>query len=171
LADVSRAPLYLYDLPTLTGTKLQLATVVQLSEHPNIRGIKCSDEPSYTRRLIDHIDGRPFRVIMAQPDLIDVFFRFGIREQLDGMFALCPEWVVDLSKQVLKGDFAAAAARQRQVSALRFTLIKHGLFPAFTAAMNARGIPGNFAPMPYQALSEEQCAALLAEPVLRELLS
>ncbi len=43
LADESRAPLYLYDLPQRTRCKIQLATALELSNHPNIRGIMCSD--------------------------------------------------------------------------------------------------------------------------------
>src|SRR5687767_9158895 len=40
LADASHHPLFLYDLPILTGTKLELDTVLRLAEHPNIHGIK-----------------------------------------------------------------------------------------------------------------------------------
>lgn len=44
LADRSCKPVYLYDLPDLTKTALHLETVLQLSKHPNIHGIKCSGE-------------------------------------------------------------------------------------------------------------------------------
>jgi len=50
LADVSRAPLYLYDLPILTGTKLSLETVLAVARHPNVRGIKCSADLGWTRQ-------------------------------------------------------------------------------------------------------------------------
>src|SRR5205085_6899259 len=72
LADVSKAPLFLYDLPQLTRCKLQFETVLELTKHPNIRGIKCSDEPAYARSLFDRV-GHSFRIIIAQPELIDVF--------------------------------------------------------------------------------------------------
>ena len=58
LADVSRAPLYLYDLPQRTGCKIELPTAVELSKHPNIRGIKCSDEPGYAGEIMDAASGR-----------------------------------------------------------------------------------------------------------------
>ena len=44
LADQCRKPLYMYDLPQRTRTNLELETVLQLAEHANIRGIKCSGE-------------------------------------------------------------------------------------------------------------------------------
>src|SRR5579862_689062 len=66
LAEECRHPLFLYDQPTITGCKLKLETVLRLAEHPNIRGIKCSDEPSYARQLIDR-QPHGFRVILAAP--------------------------------------------------------------------------------------------------------
>ena len=66
LADRSRKPLFLYDLPGITRTKLELETVLQLSKHPNIRGIKCSGDWPAVWRLINCVDDG-FRVIPAQP--------------------------------------------------------------------------------------------------------
>jgi dihydrodipicolinate synthase/N-acetylneuraminate lyase len=170
LADVSRAPLYLYDLPALTRTKLRLETVLELARHPNIRGIKCSDEPGYTRQLID-LATNSFRVIIAQLDLIDVFLRHGVRDHLDGMFAIAPGWVVALGRCAERGDWDAAARYQRNISALRRVLMKHGVFPTFTVLMNARGIQGRFAPRPFRSLSDREREVVLADPVVRELLS
>ena len=65
LADFSRSPLYLYDLPGLTGTKLTFETVLAVAKHPNVRGIKCSCEFGWTRQLID-MAPQGFRVIAAQ---------------------------------------------------------------------------------------------------------
>ena len=105
LADECKAPLYLYDLPQRTQCKIELETTLQLAKHPNIRGIKCSDEPSYARRIVD-ILGDSFRVIVAQPMLVDVFLKFGIYEHLDGMFAVAPELTVSIGKYAAAGDWA-----------------------------------------------------------------
>ena len=76
LADRSRKPLYLYDLPGVTRTKLELETVLQLSKHPNIRGIKCSGDLPSIWRLINSV-GDAFRVIPAQPLIVDFLVRGG----------------------------------------------------------------------------------------------
>jgi 4-hydroxy-tetrahydrodipicolinate synthase len=57
LADASPVPLVLYDIPYRTGVRLELATLLELAGHPNIRAIKdCGGAVETTRALI--ADGR-----------------------------------------------------------------------------------------------------------------
>jgi len=170
LADVSRAPLYLYDLPQRTGCKIELATALELSKHPNIRGIKCSDEPGYAREIIDALGPR-FRVVIAQPVLMDAFLRFGIMEHLDGMYAIAPQWAAGIALEATRENWIAAATHQRLLNRLRGLAVTYGVFQMMTAVLNARHIPGNFAPLPYQPLGSASREALLADPTIRSLLA
>ncbi len=169
LADRSRNPVFLYDLPVLTKTGLEIETVQQLAQHKNIRGIKCSGEIGQTRRLIDGVPNG-FRVIVAHAHLVDILFRHGVREQLDGVFALAPAWVSAIRIAAEAEKWTAAAATQRKLSALLGVLHKYGVFQTFSLLCSAKGIPGNFMPAPLASLSELQTAQLLAEPVVRDLL-
>jgi len=170
LANLSARPLYLYDLPGLTGVKLSMETVLKLAAHPNIHGIKCSGDFGWTRQLIDCAPAG-FRVIVAQADLIDVLLRHGVREHLDGVFSLAPHWVERIVHAARAGNWAEAADAQGRLSALLRTLKEYGVFATFTALLNQRGIPGNYAPAPYQPLDAERVESLLAEPIIREFLS
>lgn len=170
IADASRHPLYLYDLPVLTGTKLSLDTVATLARHPNIAGIKCSCEFNWTRQLID-LDLPGFRVIVAQAELIDVLFRAGVTAHLDGIFAAAPHWVGDIARNAVRGDWDAAAEAQRKLIAL-LQLVREGpVMPTFSAIMNARGIPGNYAPRPHRPLDPRRAEAVLQSPIVQELLN
>lgn len=169
LADISKAPVLLYDLPARTRSKVELNTVLELAKHPNIKGIKVSDEPAYTRQLIDLVP-KNFRIVMAQPDLVDVFLRHGVGEHLDGMFAAAPHWTSAIIRNGLEGNWPAAADYQQRLSGLKRALIKYNILPAFSALLNARGIPGNFAPLPYRALTAAQREKMLAEPIVQQLL-
>ena len=165
LADESRIPLYLYDLPAITGVGLEVSTVVALSKHQNIAGIKCSGEFSATRRLIDSLD-TPFRVIVAQPEMIDVVLRHGVTENLDGMYSVFPRWVTAMGRAAKAKRWDEAARLQQQMNAVRRAMIEVGVWGSFTAIMNARGIPGRFAPRPIQMLNEVERSAFLAcDPV------
>ena len=170
LADLSRSPLYLYDLPGLTGTKLSLETVLTVARHSNVRGIKCSCEFSWTRQLIDAAP-KGFRVITAQADLVDILIRHGVTQHIDGVFALAPDWTVGIARAATAGDWDAAAALQRKLSTLLQALREFGIFPSFTALLNARGIPGNYGPAPMRPLSNERREQLLALPIVAELLA
>ncbi len=57
IADISPAPVLLYDIPYRTGSTLALDTLLTLASHPNIRAVKdCGGDATKTRALI--ADGR-----------------------------------------------------------------------------------------------------------------
>ena len=168
LAEVSKAPLYLYDLPVVTGTKLTRETVAELARHPNIRGVKASCDFDDTRQLIDAV-GKDFRIIVAQPSLVDVMLHHGVCNHLDGMWAIAPQWTVEIGRLAAAGDWDGAADHQRRLSTLRGLFPKYG-FSCFTTIMNARGIPGNFVPRRFIPLGDQQVQALLDEPIVKRLL-
>jgi dihydrodipicolinate synthase/N-acetylneuraminate lyase len=155
LAQESRHPLFLYDQPAITRCKLEMETVVRLAQHPNIRGIKCSDEPSYARQLIDRC-ADDFRVILAAPLLIDVFLRYGVMEHLDGVYCLCPRQIVDLGRACAFGHWDTAADLQQGVNRVTRLLRAHGIWQTFTALMNALGIPGRFRARPHLQWGERE---------------
>jgi 4-hydroxy-tetrahydrodipicolinate synthase len=170
LADRSQKPLFLYDLPGRTKTTLELDTVLQLAKHPNIHGIKCSGEYTGTRRLMDRLRDA-FRVVPAQPLLVDMLVRCGVRENLDGVFAILPALAVSIAEAAEKGDHALAAARQSDLTEFLHLIVgKYPLFPACTVVLNARGIPGRVHPVPMKTLDADQASKLLDEPLLRKLL-
>lgn len=171
LADATSKPLYLYDLPGLTGTKLSISTVETLAIHPNIRGIKCSGAWEETRQLIDRV-GHNFRVIPAQPHLIDQLVRLGIRDNLDGIFSVAPDWSVGAAQAAESGDWAKASSLQQKLSQLLLLLReKYTIFGGCEVILNARGIPGRLAPAPMRRLNEEQRNQLLDEPLVRQLIA
>jgi 4-hydroxy-tetrahydrodipicolinate synthase len=66
LADTSRCPLALYDIPYRTGVQIELATLLDLAGHPNIVAVKdCGGSIDKTTALIQ--DGR--LAVMAGEDM------------------------------------------------------------------------------------------------------
>ncbi len=163
LADESRAPLYLYDLPVMTRTKLERDTVLAIARHPNVAGIKCSDEPGYARQVRDLAPER-FRVILAAPTLMDVFLQTGFSEHLDGVFSLCPRQVVEIGRAITHGEYARAADLQQGLNRTLAVLHKHGVWNPFTTLLHALGIPGRIKPRPHAAWDDETERRFLAEP-------
>lgn len=170
LADLSSKPLYLYDLPQTTGTKLEVETVLKLAEHPNIHGIKCSDHFVTIRPVLDSI-GDEFRVIVAQPNLMDVLLRSGVREHLDGIYGLVPEWIEKMVAATESEDWNELALIQQDLSELLRLLVTSSapLFSTVTTILNMRGIPGNFAPRPMRPLTAAEQAQLSEHPLIQKL--
>jgi len=169
IADASRAPLFLYDIPQLTRAKIEIDTVLTLAKHPNIKGIKCSDDPAYMRQLIDLIGGE-FRVVMAAALLLDTFLRQGFREHLDGIFCLFPQHVVALGRAAANEDWCAAAQIQHGINRTMRLLRGYALWPAITTLMNDLGTPGKFRPRPYRNWNIDEIERFLADPETQEVL-
>lgn len=171
LADHAQKPLYLYDNPYLINTKLDIETVLELSKHPNIRGIKCSSDWAWTRHLMSRIDGT-FRVIPAQAELVDMLVRCGVRDNLDGIFAVVPDLLESIVEAAELGDWELAAAQQKKMTGLLCLLrTKYPLLPACSAILNARGIPGQVFPSPLKPLMPQEREQLFAEPLICTLLN
>lgn len=170
LADRSRKPLYLYDLPDITKTTLELETVLQLSKHPNIRGIKCSGAWAATRRLMDCV-GDTFRVVPAQPEMVDMLVRCGVRDNLDGIYSIVPDLATSIVEAAERGNYSLATLQQSKLTDfLRLVVNGYPLFPACSAILNARGIPGKVHPRPMKSLDGAQSEKLFHEPMLRAVL-
>ena len=87
---------------------------------------------------------------------------------IDDMFNISD----DIVAAVAAGDHALAASRQRRlVRLLDAVRAPFSLFPACSAVLNARGIPGSVAPRPLQPLTPAQREQLLALPVVQELVA
>jgi 4-hydroxy-tetrahydrodipicolinate synthase len=165
VADMSPFPLYLYDLPQITKVKIELSTMLELSKHPNIHGAKCSHNPLFVRKVADAVEDRPFEIISAQFDLIDMFLHHGLLLQLDGFFCLMPEWLAQIKTAHAKGCFQTVTKIQRQMTDLREAFLPLGIFPAFTVAMNLLGFEGSFHPSHMRPLDKD------LEPRVKQLLT
>jgi 4-hydroxy-tetrahydrodipicolinate synthase len=168
LADISKAPLFLYDLPSFTGVKLEVPTVFELSKHPNIAGIKFSGALNDALDLIGSVHPS-FRVIVAQADQVDAICEQGVTNQLDGVFSLAPEWTKEITNAAESGNWVAAAAAQQRVSGILSLLREYGVYPAYHALMHVREIPGLFAPKPFQLLSDAKRNILASHPLIGSL--
>ena len=170
IADVSRAPMYLYDLPQLTGVKLDTDFILTVTEHPNIHGVKCSGEPQATRDLIDRV-GDSLRVIISQPCLVDVLLQGGINQHLDGIYGLYPAWLGMIAQFGAEGRWDEAAAVQRKLTHVLMVMRRMSVMQAYSEVLNARGIPGCYAPRPFQPLSESDRQTLFDDDVVKEILA
>ena len=154
IAENSPFPVYLYDLPQRTKVKIELETVLRSSQHKNIKGIKCSDDSSWTKKLFDKFPGRDFEVISAHYDSIGVLLEYGMKLHLDGFFSIMPSWLGEIKAAFSENDFEKITHIQKKMTWLRNEFIKIGVFPAFTEAMNLLGFEGSFHPSHLVPLGE-----------------
>jgi len=170
LAAESRAPLYLYDLPQRTKVSLHAETVVELARHPNIAGIKCSGDVAEAVRLRELLSREGFRVIVAQPLLMDILLRGGVTQHLDGVFAILPRLVRSIADAEEQGNKTESEERLSLLRRFLLKICESGVFPGMTVVLNHQGIPGNFAPCPFAQLTGNTVENLLKDPAVIEAL-
>jgi dihydrodipicolinate synthase/N-acetylneuraminate lyase len=124
---------------------------------------------TWTRELMDLLP-EAFRVMVAQPALLDTLLQSGINEHLDGVWAIAPHWAMRVGEAAGRGDWSAAAEHRQALSHLRGMISRLGM-PVATTLLNARGIPGNFAPRPYRPLSKDLATQILQDKVVMRLLA
>jgi 4-hydroxy-tetrahydrodipicolinate synthase len=157
VADASPFPVYMYDLPSVTQTKIAADTCLRLMAHPNIAGIKTGNLETARRiERAKHAVDPDFVVLFSGLDVFDAAYGYGLTRQLDGMFACTTPINARLYDSLAAGDRRAASEALDRILLLRDTFMRVGVFAGFSYAMNALGFPGNFAPDYTPPLSAEQ---------------
>jgi len=169
LANYASKPIYLYDLPGLTGVSIDVEMMQTLADHPNIAGIKCSGAWQGTRQLMGAMAGR-VRVIPAQPLMMDQLIRLGVEDNLDGIYSIFPELTVKIIEAAESNQWAEAEQLTHELSELLLVLISYRVMPAALAILNARGIYSATTPRPVNPLSKEKQEKLLKEPAIAKYL-
>jgi 4-hydroxy-tetrahydrodipicolinate synthase len=169
IAERSPYPLYLYDLPAITKTKITPATVERLLAEPNIRGIKTGDL-MIVRRLVNR-PRNEFELMYANLDTTDIAWTYGAHTFLDGMYSVTAPLATKLVACLKSGDSEQAAKALDDIVRIRDAMLAAGLWQAYTSGMNLLGYRGRFHPDYLPPVPEEklmtvrQCMAECGLPV------
>ena len=136
---------YLYDHLPITKHKITFNIVEQLIQEPNIKGIKSGDLV-LIKQLSDSFAGRDFSTIFSNSDLFDVAHTYGIKRNLDGIFACMPKSTSKAYGFFETGDIKNAKLVLKQMMDVRDKMLSVCIWPAFTCAMNLLGYEGSFSP-------------------------
>lgn len=147
-------PVYIYDLPVVTKTKISIKTIEYLMSQKNIKGIKTGDIVT-AKVLADITDPKDdFEIFFSNLDIFDVAYKFGIRRNLDGMFACTVPLASKMYACFEREDYQNAGNYLNGILMLRDTLVGVGVFAGFTHAMNLLGYEGIYSPDYYVKLDE-----------------
>ncbi len=168
LASASPLPLMLYNMPGCVGIHLDLETVVELSEHPNIVGVKdSSGDLQYFRSLCQQFSGNPdFAVFMGPEELLPEAVAAGADGGVCGGGNLLPHVYVELFEAAIRDD-AAEISRLRNVVVEVFRHIykdpagQMNLIPALKLALQHCGLCASCVAPPLPAVTAEHERQLL----------
>lgn len=163
LADASPLPVFLYNMPSKVKVFLNVPTVVELSRHPNIVGVKdSSGNQSYFQSLLYHFAGSDFAVYMGPEEQMIAAVLCGGDGGVSGGANLFPELFVKAYRAAAAGDVEEARRLQKRIMHLSDSL--YGLEPgsdasfvkAIKCSLELKGIASGYLPLPYTAFKGEQ---------------
>ena len=162
LADACPLPIFLYNMPSKVKVFLNVPTVVALSKHPNIVGVKdSSGNQSYFQSLLYHFAGTDFAVFMGPEEQMVAAVLCGGDGGVSGGANLFPELFVKAYKAAVAKDVDEARRLQKRIMQLSDSL--YGLEPgsdasfvkAIKCALKVKGIGTGYLPLPYTAFCPE----------------
>ncbi len=171
VADVSSVPVVLYSMPELTGIALAPETVVRLSEHENIIGIKDSSSDAINLAETIRLVPEDFAVMTGNGALLYAALCAGTRGAILAVGCVAFEQCLEIYDALQKGAHERASALQRQLTPLaRAVTVRYGI-GGLKAALEINGFAGGAVRAPLQPASveaREDIARLLKQAALAE---
>ena len=152
IAEAVDLPILVYHNPQFAGCRLSFEALQQLSEIPNVQGIKDSSGDiswiSRIRRAFPH-----WSVLHGIDALIYPCLVLGVDGSVSGVANAFPEPVVALYEAVRRGDHEQAQSLQRQVAVLEEIAYEGPFLAGIKAALAWRGFPAGDPRPPLVSLS------------------
>lgn len=173
LADKCPLPVFLYNMPSKVKVFLEVPTVVALSKHPNIIGIKDSSANlEYFKEVISIFKGTDFATYMGPEEMTAEMVLLGCDGGVNGGANLFPKLFVGSYNAAAAGDLEKVKEYQDRIMFLSNTLYR--LDPSSDAsflrglkcALGLNGLCSPFVALPYRQFDggkKEQAAKALAE--------
>lgn len=154
VADKSKIPVIIYNVPKFTGVDIEAETVAKLAEHKNIVGIKNSSEN--IRQTTEMIDQTPkdFAIIIGTASVLYPGLAAGAVGGILALANIAPDECVQIQKFVEEGKHSDALELQKKMLPVNKAITaKYGV-AGLKAAMDLLGYFGGEPRVPLSVLSE-----------------
>ena len=163
IADVSTAPVILYNVPTRTGVNIEPKTVAVLADHPNISAIKEASGNISAVADIASLCGDKINIYSGNDDQIIPILSLGGKGCISVLSNVLPRKTTEICKKYFAGDTKGAAAMQ-----IEYLPLIHALFSEVNpipvkAAMAAMGFCEDYLRLPLTPMEEAHRAVLFEE--------
>ena len=167
LADQVNLPLFLYNMPSHTKINIDVKTVVRLSEHPNVVGLKDSSANAVYFQSLCYLLKTNFSLLVGPEEITAETVMMGGNGGVNGGANMFPKLYVALYNAAIAKDFARIEVLQdlvMEISTRIYTVGSYGssYLKGLKGALSALGIVnGNIAP-PFTTFDEKEMTKVIA---------
>jgi len=142
VADAAPVPVLLYSMPALTGIKLEPETVAQLTEHPNIIGVKdSSNDIAGFKQTVDLCPAE-FAVMTGNGTVCLDALEAGATGAILAVGCVVPELCVEIFRSFNAGEVERARALQNKLTPLAAAVTTRFGIGGLKAALDLAGYSG-----------------------------
>lgn len=158
VAQAVETPLFLYNNPVLTKFNLSVESIRELSQEPNVAGLKDSSQDCnrWTQIVAAFQDRDDFSFVLGTELLIPVAFMLGADGVVGGAHNVAPVIAVELYKAVLDNNYPRALELSGQLEKLCGIFEYGEIWGGFEAAMSYLGIADKVIASPYRGPQEAE---------------
>lgn len=162
--DSADIPIVVYNVPSRTGTDIDVDTIGKVAQLDNIIAIKEAspelDKVSKIIKKMDEIGNKNFQVLSGNDDLTLPMIAMGAKGVISVVGNVDPARMSQMVNYALEGDFEAAAKMHYELyDLMKVLFIETNPVPAKTA-LNIMGRPSGNVRLPLAPLKEENKAIL-----------
>jgi len=155
IADKSEVPVLIYNNPRITGISVDSELITELSDHPNITGIKdSSGNLAFLEETIPHIDSH-FNFLLGAGSVLLLGLKLGASGGILGMASAAPAQCVKLYNLFLERQMDEAAELQLDLIHLNKAVVDTFGIPGLKYALDLLGFYGGPPRLPLLPLDEK----------------
>ncbi|MFP3912834.1 MAG: dihydrodipicolinate synthase family protein [Desulfobacteraceae bacterium] len=156
IADHSPVPVILYNVPASTGVDLPAETIIVLSRHPNIMGLKESSGNVIKIGQVCAAAESDFQVLAGSGSFLLPALSVGAVGGIMALASVAPYQVDEIVQQVKQGAFHEAKEIQLRLIAANAAVTSRFGIPGLKAAMEMIGMYGGPVRAPLLPLTETE---------------
>ncbi len=156
IADASSCPVIIYNMPGNTGIDMNAATILEISEHQNIIGVK--DSGGNIAKLSEIVSNAKagFSVIAGSAGFLLPALTVGAKGGILAMANIAPDICLDIFRLFKEGNITKASDLQGKIVALNTAVTAGGGVPALKAVMDHIGLYGGISRRPLMPITEAE---------------
>ncbi|KAL1250997.1 hypothetical protein QQF64_018793 [Cirrhinus molitorella] len=155
VADSSSVPVVLYSVPANTGLDLPVDAIIQLSQHPNIVGLKDSGgDITRIALIVQKTRSQDFQVLAGSAGFLMAAYGVGAVGGVCALANVLGQQVCDLAQLCVSGRWDEARELQYRLIEPNTAVTRQYGVPALKQAMEWFGFHGGVCRSPLQPLSK-----------------
>ena len=155
VADASSIPVIIYNMPSNSGLDMDAETIIKISVHENIIGLKDSGGNLTKMGAIKKMAKQDFQILAGSAGFLLPALTMGAVGGILALANILPEKCIGIYEDFIGANFQNAQKSQMEIISINTAVTRKWGVPALKAAMDKTGLYGGPARKPMLPVTDE----------------